>query len=178
VCTDKRELRIYCSGNSSERSFDFEITLQAPEHPVTFGDTKEGSLAMRLAETMRFKGKVGQGHIINSAGERDDATWGKRANWCDYYGPVNGKTVGVAIFDHPKNPRHPTWWHVRDYGLFAANPFGRHDFEKLEDKEAGNLTIPARGHITFRYRFILHEGDEQQAHIAEKYDRYVKSKNP
>jgi hypothetical protein len=47
------------------------------------------------------------------------------------------------MFDHPQNPRHPTWWHVRDYGLFAANPFGKHDFEKLSDKEAGNLKLPA-----------------------------------
>jgi len=35
-----------------------------------------------------------------------------------------GKTVGIAVFDHPSNPRHPTTWHVRDYGLFAANPLG------------------------------------------------------
>ena len=61
-----------------------------------------------------------------------------------------------------KNPRHPTWWHVRDYGLFAANPFGQHDFEKLPDKTAGNLMVPAGKSVTFRYRFYLHEGDEQQ----------------
>ena len=101
---------------------DFEITLKASNGELTFGDTKEGTMAVRLAETMRLKGKAGQGHIVNSAGVRDGQTWGKRAEWCDYYGPVEGRTVGIAIFDHPKNPRHPTWWHVRDYGLFAANP--------------------------------------------------------
>jgi len=47
----------------------------------------------------------------------------KHADWCDYYGSIGGKTVGIAMFDHPSNPRHPTTWHVRDYGLFAANPF-------------------------------------------------------
>ncbi len=155
--------------------FDFEITLRATNGEVTFGDTKEGTLAVRLAETMRLKGKVGHGHIVNSAGLRDDETWGKRADWCDYYGPVDGKTVGIAIFDHPQNPRHPTWWHVRDYGLFAPNPFGRHDFEKLSDKSAGNITIPAGQSVTFRYRFYLHEGDDLQAKVAQKYEQYVKS---
>ena len=173
VCTDDRMLRIYKPANPSERIFDFEITLHASQGQLTLGDTKEGTMAMRLAETMRLKGPVGQGHIVNSEGVRDNQTWGKRADWCDYYGPVNGQTVGVAIFDHPQNPRHPTWWHVRDYGLFAANPFGQHDFEKLRDKTAGDLVVPAGGNLTFRYRFYLHEGDEKQARVAERYQEYV-----
>ena len=174
VCTDDRTFRIYNPGNANERVFDFEVTLHASNGQVILGDTKEGTMAMRLAETMRLKGKVGHGHIINSNGVRDGDTWGKRADWCDYYGPVGGKIVGVAIFDHPQNPRHPTWWHVRDYGLFAANPFGEHDFENLPDKTAGNLTIPAGKRLTFRYRFYLHEGDDQQAKVAERYQEYVK----
>jgi hypothetical protein len=174
VCTDERTLRFYNPGSAKERMLDFEITLKASNGDVTFGDTKEGTMAVRLAETMRLKGKVGHGHIINSAGVRDGETWGKRAGWCDYYGPVDGKTVGIAIFDHPENPRHPTWWHVRDYGLFAANPFGQHDFEKLKDKTAGNLVVPAGKSITFRYRFLIHEGDEQQGKVAEKYRQYIR----
>jgi hypothetical protein len=174
VCTDERTLRFFKPSQPSERMLDFEITLTASNGELTFGDTKEGTMAVRLAETMRLKGKVGHGHIINSEGVRDGQTWGKRANWCDYYGPVDGKTVGLAIFDHPQNPRHPTWWHVRDYGLFAANPFGQHDFENLPDKTAGNLVVPAGKSVTFRYRFYLHEGDDQQAKVAEKYNDYAK----
>ncbi|HWH67976.1 MAG TPA: PmoA family protein, partial [Candidatus Sulfotelmatobacter sp.] len=126
VCTDTRCLKVYAPARSGEQLLDFDVTIFASNGDLTFGDTKEGSMAVRLAETMRLKGKVGHGHIVNSAGVRDDQTWGKRADWCDYYGPVEGQTVGIAIFDHPQNPRHPTWWHVRDYGLFAANPFGQH----------------------------------------------------
>jgi hypothetical protein len=88
---------------------------------------------------------------------------------------VGGKTVGIAMFDHPGNPRHPTTWHVRDYGLFAANPFGIHDFEKKE-KGAGDLTIPAGKSITFRYRFYIHPGTTEEARVAEKYADYAKSK--
>jgi hypothetical protein len=177
VCTDERTLRIYNPGGANERVLDFEITLFASNGDLVFGDTKEGTMAVRLAETMRVtqpKGKKGDGHIVNSNGVRDGKAWSKKANWCDYYGPVDGKTVGIAIFDHPQNPRHPTWWHVRDYGLFAANPFGQHDFESLPDKSAGNLTVPAGKSITFRYRFYLHEGNDQQAKVAERYEQYVK----
>jgi hypothetical protein len=178
VCSDDRTLRIFNIGRANERLFDFDITLYASAGDVTLGDTKEGTMALRLAETMRLTGKVGKGHIINSAGVRDGKTWGARADWCDYYGPVDGKIVGVAMFDHPLNPRHPTWWHVRDYGLFAANPFGRHDFERLSDKTAGSLVIPAGKSVTFRYRFYLHEGDEQQAKVAERYREYAREAKP
>ena len=102
-------------------------------------------------------------------------TWGKQAEWCDYHGPVEGKVVGIAGFDHPANPRHPTWWHVRDYGLFAANPFGVHDFEK-KPAGTGNLTIPAGKSVTFKYRFYLHEGDEKQANVAARYKDYSAGK--
>jgi len=175
VCADERTITFHVPGPDDQRMVDFEITLRPVSGDLTLGDTKEGSMALRLAETMRLKGKVGKGHIVNSEGQTDDATWGKRAKWCDYYGPVNGQTVGAAIFDNPANPRYPTWWHVRDYGLFAANPFGQHDFEKLSDKIAGNLVVPAGKSVTFRYRFLFHKGDEKSAKIAEAYDEYLKS---
>jgi hypothetical protein len=170
VCEDERTLRIYSDKKNSPRMFDFEITLFAPKtHDIILGDTKEGSMAVRVAKSMQLL--RGDGHIVLSTGIRDKETWGKRADWCDYYGPVNGKTVGIAIFDHPKNPRHPTWWHVRDYGLFAANPFGVHDFEK-KPKGEGDLTVAAGKKITFRYRFVLHEGDEKQAEVQKLYEQY------
>lgn len=180
VCTDERTFRVY-NRPKNERLFDFEITIKAPaDRDVLFGDTKEGTMAVRVNEQLRVKGKVATGRIVMSTGVRDDAppargdtkTWGKRAAWCDYNGKIDGKAVGIAIFDHPSNPVHPTYWHVRDYGLFAANPFGIHDFEKKEPG-AGNLNISAGKSVTFKYRFYIHEGDEQQAKVAERYKEYV-----
>ncbi|MGE3310565.1 MAG: PmoA family protein [Limisphaerales bacterium] len=152
------------------RVFDYEITLKASEGvDLTFGDTKEGTMAVRLAESMRLKpnkhyaGKP-SGHILQNTGVKDDATWGKRAAWTAYSGPVNGKVMSVVIIDHPSNPRHPTWWHVRDYGLFAANPFGIHDFEK-KPAGTGNLVVKAGESVTFRYRFLLASGEASVAAI-------------
>jgi len=173
VCTDTRTHRFH--NTLDGQIMDFEVTLHASNGKVTLGDTKEGSMAIRLTSTMRLKGEVGKGHIINSKGQTDGATWGKRAAWCDYYGPVEGRTVGVAIFDHPDNPKHPTWWHVRDYGLFAANPFGVHDFERKPDG-TGDITIPAGESLTFKYRFYFHKGDEKQGKVAEHYRKYASTK--
>jgi hypothetical protein len=180
TCTDERVFRVHARPKN-ERVFDFEVTLFAGDKEVVLGDTKEGTMAIRLAETMRLTpnklnaGKT-NGHIVLSTGVRDKETWGKHGAWCDYYGPVGDKIVGVAIFDHPGNPRHPTSWHVRDYGLFAANPFGLHDFES-KPAGAGDLTIAPGKSVTFKYRFYIHEGDEQQARVAERYAEYAGKKS-
>ncbi|MBM3846091.1 MAG: hypothetical protein FJ405_07395 [Verrucomicrobia bacterium] len=178
VCADERVFRVY-SSSPKERLFDFEISIFAQKKDLVLGDTKEGTMAIRLNELLRLKpnkhneGKPA-GSIVQDTGVRDGATWGKRAAWCDYHGTIDGKRVGVAIFDHPHNPRHPTHWHVRDYGLFAANPFGIHDFEK-KSKGTGNLVIPPGRSVTFRYRFYIHEGDTDAAKVAERYKEYATS---
>ena len=109
------------------RIIDFDIKLTAREQ-VVFGDTKEGAFAIRLADSMTEKNKGGR--MINAEGKsymKD--VWGKRSNWVDYSGTVEGEKLGVAIFDNPENPRHPTYWHSRDYGLFALDPFGQKAFD-------------------------------------------------
>jgi hypothetical protein len=181
--TDETTVRI--RGTPDGRILDYEVTLKAPAgKPVVLGDTKEGSMAIRLPLWMtpthsQGKGKKheGQGTIINDSGQKNDATWGKKSNWVDYYAPKDGKVYGVAMFDHPKNPRHPTWWHVRTYALFAANPFGKHDFENLKDQpKAGDMTIAAGQSITFRWRILFHMGDEKSAKIADRYNEYAAGK--
>ncbi len=173
VATDERTIRIH--NRAADRIVDFQITVHASQGPLVFGDTKEGTMALRLNESMRLvrNRKPGEGRIVNSEGLRDGETWGKRAAWVDYSGPAEGQTVGVAIFDHPRNPRHPTHWHVRDYGLFAANPFGIHDFEK-QPPGTGDLKVAAGESVTWRYRFYFHRGDEQEAKVAERYADYAR----
>lgn len=185
-CTDETVISV--RGVPDGRILDYQITLKAPaDKPVVFGDTKEGTMAIRVPLWMtpphsysvnkKKQKHEGQGTIVNAEGIRNTAAWGKRSTWVDYHGPKDGKTYGVAMFDHPKNPRHPTWWHVRDYALFAANPFGKHDFEGLKDQpKAGDLTIPAGGSVTFRWRFYFHLGDEKAAKIAERYADYAAGK--
>ncbi len=83
IATDTREIRFY---NSTNQMIDYEITIHASHGDLILGDTKEGSMAVRVAETMRLtkNGKPAAGHIVMSTGVRDGETWGKRAAWCDY----------------------------------------------------------------------------------------------
>jgi hypothetical protein len=167
VCQDVRELRVYNVANG--RLLDFEITLTATEQDVTFGDTKEGTFGIRVADALQVKG--GQGHIENARGHKDGDCWGKQAEWCDYYGPLDGETVGLAVLDSPGNFRHPTYWHVRDYGLFAANPFGLRAFDK--SKEAGGHVLKKGEPLTLGYRVWLHRGTTGEANVAQAFAEYA-----
>ncbi len=172
ILTDEQVLTYHLLPND-QRAIDYRVTLIASHGDLVFGDTKEGSMGIRTHPALRLKGPVAKGKAINSEGIKDGALWGKRAKWVDYWAPIDGKTVGVAIFDHPTNPRHPTHWHARDYGLVAANPFGINDFEK-KGKGAGNLNIKSGEKVTFTYRFLFHTGDVDQAKISEQYEAFAK----
>jgi hypothetical protein len=179
IATDERTLRFHAGPDG--RFIDYEITVHAlPDQPLVFGDNKDGTMATRLAQwmTMAHKNVGGNGHIVTAKGDRDADAWGKRADWCEYHAEKDGKTYGVAIFDHPQNLRHPTWWMARDYGLFGANPFGWHDYEKEFAKEPhkGDYTVPAGGTLTLKYRLYFHFGDEKAAKIAERYSEYAAGK--
>lgn len=171
VCSDERKHYISLSGDS--RIIDFEITIKASHGQLVIGDTKEGSMALRVAPTLRNRGKVAQGKMVNSEGGSGKGIWGKRARWADYYGPLNGKTVGIAWMDHPDNPRHPTTWMARDYGFFGINPFGLSYFEK-KPKGAGKMKLKEGESVTFKYRLLLHKGTPEEEGITKRYEEYTK----
>lgn len=176
VCTDSRVLGFGKTG--ADYFIDYQITIHATNGDVTFADTKEGTMGIRTHSLLRLEADEKRGNhtalgkALNSEGHRDRALWGKRAKWVDYWAPVEGNVVGIAIFDHPSNPRHPTWWHARQYGLVAANPFGIHDFE---DKPAGtgDMVIKNGSSVTFRYRFLFHSGDADSANIEQRYQDFA-----
>ncbi len=167
VCEDQRVFTFY--NCDCPRIVDVSFTVKATAGPVTFGDTKEGMFGLRVASSLDVKNKKG-GKITNAEGITDTAAWGQASPWVDYTGPLAGQTVGIAILNHPSSFRYPTTWHVRDYGLFAANPFGYHDFGR---KESGSYTIPEGQAIHFGYRILLHLGTTDAADIARAFASYA-----
>ncbi len=156
-------------GGANWRIIDCTFTLLANRYaPLTLGDTKEGMFALRLAPELNSP----PGHIINSKGAvGEKQVWGQRADWVDYYGRVGQEEVGVAIFDSPRNLRHPTYWHARGYGLFAANPLGIREFTRDPARD-GSWTIRQGRSLTFRYRVLIHHGDVRQGGVAQAYEIY------
>ena len=167
---EEREHRFFAL-HKGIRIIDATITLRATQDEVVFGDTKEGTFAIRVAGAMKEKSG---GKVVSSRGlVGAESAWGKPAEWIDYVGKVDGEVFGIAILDHPTSFRHPTHWHVRDYGLFAANPFGYKPFYSDESKD-GSHQLKKGEAIKFRYRVVFHRGDTHKADIEQTYRGFAR----
>jgi len=175
VCTDTTRVG-FQELPGGARAIDYDVTIHASHGPVTFGDTKEGFMAVRVHPALQLKGDpkrgvIARGQAVNSEGDTNNQAWGKRAAWVDYHGKIDDQMMGLAMFDHPANLRHPTCWHARDYGLVAANPFGARAFTANKESD-GALTIAKGEDLQCRFRIVLHQGDAQEAGIAKLYEDY------
>ena len=171
VLEDTRKFTFYAMPGAL-RMFDVEVEFTATEGPVKFGDTKEGGiLAVRVATPIDVPRT---GRIRAAEGGVDESeTWGKRSAWCDYSGlDEGGNLVGIAILNHPNSNRYPTHWHVRNYGLMTANPYGLHDFAGDETVD-GSQTIGKGEKLWFGYRVYVHAGDADGAHVADAFHAYI-----
>jgi hypothetical protein len=166
------------------RIIDFEFDLTAIT-VAKFGDGKDCCFGIRIApqlqevKVIKTKGEPDKtipgppGVISDSEGKTTEKeVWGKTADWADYSGEIDGKKLGIAILDNPKNT-HRARWHERGYGLFAANPFGLSAFtgDKSQD---GSLTLQPGEKAHFKYRVIIHPGDAKSADIAKFWSEYSK----
>ena len=164
-------------GGKPARAIEMTVTLKAIS-PVVFHDDKDGMLGIRVAhflesatakpEVLRDANGVATpvaaptagatGVYRTSEGKTGDDAWGTRATWCELSGiTADGKHETVAVIDNPANPNFPTYWHARDYGLFAVNPLGAHGF----DPKAAplNFSLDTGKSATFRYRILFLSGD-------------------
>lgn len=169
VVTDRRTIRfglVAPSDVASPRYIDFTAELTAPGAPVTFGDTKEGTFAVRVPGPMKLTATLDDGveggRIESSRGRTDGDAWGRPAEWVAYSGPLtpeaDGPRGGIAIYADPSSWRPAPRWHVRDYGLFAANPFGDREFPAAPATQ-GAVTLAPGESLVLRYRVVLFAGD-------------------
>lgn len=164
------------SGTEQQRIIDRTTTLTA-EETVLFADIKDGFLGLRVAhelelpvlESKKYTDASGivtvvkatkdssvTGNYLASNGKQGDAVWATRADWCMLYGKQGADSTSIVIIDHPSNPGYPTYWHARNYGLFAANPLGQKIFSN--GKEALNLKLEKGQSVTFKYRIVIATG--------------------
>lgn len=182
--------------------FDIEITATENEvvfgdtKEGSFGIRVPGTMdvdIMKRNKKFGNRNKNWGGKILNSNGEKDGITWAKRANWVDYSGPIPARLNdvqlsefakkenkqdlklalgGITVMNHPGSFRFPTWWHVRTYGLYAANPFGQHDFEPGTGN--GSQTLKKGEKLHFGYRVLFHDGDLDAKTLDRLYGDYAK----
>lgn len=167
------------SASNGTRIID-RITELTAMQDVSMPDVKDGMLGLRVAhelelpvkQTKEYKDDKGivtkvtatkdetvTGNYLTSEGKQGDAAWATRGNWCMLYGKKGKDSISIVIIDHPENPGYPTYWHARNYGLFAANPLGQKVFS--EGKQILNFKLAKGQSTTFRYRVVIAAGKEK-----------------
>jgi hypothetical protein len=171
---EARTLRFFAFPDGA-RGIDLMSTYACEDGKVVLGDTKEaGMCAIRVAKAISDRPI-----LMNSAGMRGEpACWGRPAEWCGISGRIGKGLYGVAILDHPENPRHPSRWHVREYGLLAANIFGLGAFDKGLSRKSGEMVLEPGQLIGFHYRIVVHQGDAESAGLDEKFTRFAGEPGP
>lgn len=166
LITERTKYTVY-NQPADVKVLDIETTFTADYGDVTFGKTKEaGPLGIRVRDEMRCD--IGNGIMKNSwGGVGEGECWGRSAEWCDYSADIDGVgDMGVTVFDSCTNERHPTAWHIRAYGLFAAN--------NLYFK--GGFTIKDGESITYRYRVLFRRRKMSGEELSDRYVIYTLSK--
>lgn len=188
----REDTRFTFSGGPDRRVIDRTTTWTAADRAVTFADTKEGAFAIRVARALDHPSKTPEvlvsaedvtrterrldpgsttGKYIASDGRTGEEVWGTRGPWMGLTGTIDGRAVTLAIFDHPSNHGHPTYWHARGYGLFAANPLGRQGYDPKQ--EPVSLTLQPGRSVTFRHRILVHDGQLHAADLHDEYGRFA-----
>ena len=171
--------------DGTTRRIDLAVKLSALER-VVFEDDKDGLLGLRVARWLESPEEKGgtftdsngvataveasssfpgvappTGEYMTSEGVKGEAVWSTRGRWCALSGHNDaGQTATIAIFDYPGNVGYPTYWHARGYGLFAANPLGRHMFDPKQPPL--DYTLEKGQKTTFRYRVVIY------SHVATR----------
>jgi hypothetical protein len=178
ICQDQTEVAF--AADTKCRSMDYQVTIVASDGDIELADSKEGSFAVRVHPHLRLDAapKAGVekvfGAIENDRGLKGKSVWGKRAKWVMYSGEIHGKPAAIVIFDHPRNLRHPTTWHARGYGLFAANPFGLHHFEGRPLGEGGHK-LKQGERLTLRYQAIFFNVIPTKVEIEKRFQKFALS---
>jgi hypothetical protein len=151
---------IDCTSTFTAAGGDVEFKCK----PLNVSGVEAGWFAARVAPSVSEGIKGGGSTIVSSAGAANEKDARSRpATWCDYAGPIDGKTWGVALFDHPDNPGHPTPFHVRAFGLVTH--IGTHDWTLANGRSQ-----------TLRHRLLFHPGDAAAGKLDERYKEFVAGK--
>lgn len=172
MLSENRTWRFFVFADGA-RGIDLTSVYQPLVDKATFGDTKEsGLIAVRVVKAISDTATLTQSTGATDArpSKNEPNTWGKKAAWCDISGKIGDKSYGITILDHPGNPRHPSNWHCRLYGLMSANIFGQSAFTKGAPK--GDFIMEKDKPVTFRYRLVIHLGDAKSAGLEGKFKEF------
>lgn len=173
LLSERRTLRVgrpSGDGDAWRYPIDFDSIFTAAQAPV--------HLSLLTVQEQAWGGYAGLGYrpargmdvqaqVLTSNGPASTADKGVPARWADYSGGLDGSTQygGIAIFDHPENPRHPP-----PFFVLSPPPFG---FLNPSFLFREGMTLSTGESLRLRYRVLVHAGRGQQDDLTQEFSRWV-----
>jgi len=111
--------------------------------------------------------------FTDSEGRKDMALHRQHARWLNASGQLAGTTAGLAIFDHPQNPGHPTSWYLFAIGRPQDHPFWYMNPALLQPKP---INLKKGQSFLHRYRLVIHNGSWQAAECSQEAENFSAEK--
>lgn len=148
---------------------DWESELEPWRDPVTIRAEHEHPVPGRAEYNglgVRFRTSMNSGKPLNALGARSGREAnGQRAAWCAFDGPLEeGGSAGMAIFDHPRNLRHPTPFYVaagKTFSYLSAAPTFR---QAIHMKPGDRLRL--------RWAVLSFLGEANRRQLGDLYDQW------
>ena len=166
VITEHRVLGIAMVDDSTY-AIDFDTTLTA-QADLLLDRTPFTTWGGYGGLTIRGSRSWINSKILISDGAETDRPTGIPGNWAQLYGDLDGDTdltAGVAMLDHPQNPRHPSPWYGATGGGLYLNPaFLFHE----------PMTVESGKQLRFRYRVLVYDGIKNAAYLNRAWEDYAR----
>ena len=139
---------------------DLQFDLHAQTQDVSIGVSPESQglcirgTEMEYRKVTNSECSIGQSEVSGKAGK-----------WCSLNGVLSDEAIGMAIFDHPSNLRHPTPFLALDDAI---------GFVSTALAYAEPHTVAAGETLTLKYRVVVYLGDLFTFDLWECYDEYAK----
>lgn len=165
VVIEKRVITVGAPETTGTYLIDWRATFApADEKDVVFNRNSYTGLAIRMAA--EFCGDAAGGRPAWTFFDSQDQanSNGRTARWVAYRGSAsNGQAACIAIFDHPDNLRHPTWWQTR-----SQYPYLNPSFTCKED-----YTLEAGKSLTLRYGILVYHGLADKEKLQRRWRSFA-----
>jgi hypothetical protein len=163
---ERRTIKVKSIDDIEATLLSWQSSLAVPpgKKSMTLTGSHYFGLGMRFLESMDTGGQ-----FLNAADQAGEVVRGTeqltRADWCAYTAEADGKPVTIAMFGHPENLRHPTYWFT------MTAPFAYLAATLNLHREP--LIVTSDKPLVLRYAVAVWDGRIDKSKIEQVYHRWV-----
>jgi hypothetical protein len=132
---------------------------------VTISGAHYHGLGMRFLRSMDANGE-----FLTSSGKAGEVFRGDErlveSSWCAYVAQADGRTVTVAMFDHPLNVRPATYFIMKTPFAYLSATM------RLHEKP---IELKAKDSLTVQYGIAVWDGKKDRSEIEKTYQEWLKN---